>query len=332
MLALGSLSVILAGAVALGVSGIGLSPRVGPQIHKLTLALASTPHAALLHMAAAKGYFFEEGLDVTFVPVSHGKAALDQLAQGKVDLAAAAEVPFVISVLQGEPFAIAANMLSVSTEMALVARRDSGVAAPRDLVGKRIGATLGTSGEYFLWAFLIRHKLAPERITLVDLSPSQMAQALAQGEVDAVAAWQPVRLNAESALGTRGISFTEPDAYTVTHVVVGRQDFLKRETVAIEKLVRALLKAERFNRDEPQQALDLFASRMRLDPQVLQPTWRELGFRVDLRQSQLVTLEDEARWAIARGHAPRRGVPNFLAHVNIDALLAVRSDRVTIAH
>ena len=34
------------------------------------LALSSTPHAALLHIAAAKGFFAEEGLDVTTVPVA----------------------------------------------------------------------------------------------------------------------------------------------------------------------------------------------------------------------------------------------------------------------
>lgn len=32
-------------------------------------------------------------------------------------------------------------------------------ATPRDLAGKRIGVSLGTSGEYFLWAFLVRNRL-----------------------------------------------------------------------------------------------------------------------------------------------------------------------------
>ena len=69
------------------------------------------------------------------------------LAQRKTDMAAAAEVPFVIAVLNGQPFAIAATIVSVSTEMAVVARRDRSIAQPRDLMGKKIGVTLGTSGE-----------------------------------------------------------------------------------------------------------------------------------------------------------------------------------------
>jgi len=328
-----------ASVALLGAAGAALLARAGwrpfartEPAEDLSIALASTPHAALLHIAAAEGYFEDEGLAVTLTPVSHGKAALDLLAQRKTDLAAAAEVPFVISVLQGEPFGIAASMLSVSTEMAVVARLDHGIRQPADLPGKKVGVTLGTSGEYFLWAFLIRHKLPPDAVTLVDLPPGRIVEALAQGHVDAASTWQPIRLDAESALGLRGVSFTAPAAYTVTHVVVGRTDFLRQRPATLRKLVRALLKAEQFSRNQPEHAMAVAAQRLKIDPAALRPSWADLGFRVNLLQSQLVTLEDEARWAMARGHAPPKAVPNFLSHLYLDALLAEQSDRVTVVH
>lgn len=299
---------------------------------KITMAVSSTPHAALLHLAAAKGFFEGEGLGVSIVPVSHGKAALDLLAQGKTDLAAAAEVPFVISVLNGKTFGIAATVVSVSNEMALVARRDRAIAAPRDLVGKKVGVTFGTSGDYFLWAFLIRHKVQPELVTLVDLPPGQLVQELARGSVDAVSTWQPIRFSAEAALSENAAVFAEPDAYTVSHVVVAHAEFLKTRGPAVEKLVRALLKAEAFSRSQPDQAMALVAERLKVDIKALRTGWQDLNFRVDLLQSQLITLEDEARWAMARGYAPRGTVPNFLPHLHLDALAAVRPDRVTVVH
>lgn len=308
--------------------------RIGTEAPRenIRLALSSTPHAALLHLATAKGFFAEEGLDVTVVPVSHGKAALDLLSEGKVDVAAAAEVPFVISVLHGEPVSIAASMLAVSTEMAIVARRDRGIAAPADLMGRRVGVTMGTSGEYFLWAFMIRHKLAPDSVTMVNVPPGKLAQELASGAVDAAPVWQPIRLEAESALGDKGVSFTAPVAYTVTHVVVGRDTYLKAHPVAMRKLVRGLLKAERFNRDHPEAALALVADRLGIDIRALRPSWQELTFRVNLLQSQLITLEEQARWAIARGHSQIGSVPNFLSHLYLDALLAEEPDRITVVH
>jgi ABC-type nitrate/sulfonate/bicarbonate transport system substrate-binding protein len=319
-------------AAALAVAVVGTRSVPAPPSEKLTIAVSSTPHAALLHLAAAKGFFAAEGLDVTVVPVSHGKAAMDLLAQGKADLAAAAEVPFVISVLNGERLAIAATVASVSTEMALVARRDRAIAKPQDLVGKKVGVTMGTSGEYYLWAFLIRHKLRPELVKWVDEPPGQIASDLASGAIDATSTWQPIRFRAESALGENAAIFSEPEAYTVTHVVVARESFIKAHTAAVERLVRAMLQAEAFNNAQPQQALALLAERLKIDPKALQPGWQDLDLRVDLLQSQLITLEDEARWAMAQGYAPKGAVPNFLPHLYLGALLAVKPDRVTVVH
>jgi len=327
--------VIIAVLIVGYASGRGLFPVLMPAKppETLRIALATTPDAALLHIAAAKGYFTEEGLAVTLMPVSHGKVALDRLTQGQADLASAADVPFVISILKGERLGMAAAVISVPNEMAVVARSDRGIAAPHDLLGKRIGVTFGTNGEYFLWAFLIRHKLAPESVTLVDVPPGRMTQELSSGTIDAISTWEPIRSEAHAALGDKARTFTGPDAYAATQVVVGRSEFLKTRSGAIEKLMRALLKAEAFNQSEPQLALGLAAEQLKLDAgSLLKSGWNDFELKVDLRQSQLVTLEDEARWAMARGYADKGPVPNFLPRLHLDALLVVRPDRVTVVH
>lgn len=304
----------------------------GGLVEKMALAASTTPHAALLHLADARGEFAREGLQVTLVPVSHGKAAIDLLAQGKVDLAAAAEVPFVISVLQGQDFGLAATVASSSKEMALVARSDRAIRGPADLAGRKVGVTFGTSGEYFLWAFLIRYRIGPESVELVNLPPGRMAQAIAATEVDAVATWEPVVGQARAALQGHAMFFVEPRAYTVMHVLVGSLGFLQSRPDAMRKVLRALLEAERYCREHPHQAMVLVAQRLEIDPAALQPAWENLRLQVDLRQSQLITLEDEARWARARGHVPPGGQTNFLHHLHLDALHSVRPDRVTVVH
>jgi NitT/TauT family transport system substrate-binding protein len=280
-------------------------------------------------MAAARGFFAEEGLDVTLTPVSYGKVGLDLLAEGKVDLASTSEVPFVISVLQGNHLGIAAMVVSVSNEMSVVARRDRAISVPSDLMGKRIGVTSGTSGDYCLWLFLIRHRLPPDSVTLVDVPPGRMVQELADGTIDAVSTWEPIKSEAQSALAGNAISFTEADAYTLTHVVVGNSDALKTRSGAVEKLVRALVKAEDFNRTDSPRAMRVVAEQLKLPARTLDPGWKDFAFKVDLRQSMLVTLEDEASWAVARGLA-KGPVPNFLPHLYLDALLAVRPQLVTV--
>lgn len=307
-------------------------PRPFAASERLTLAVPAAPHAALLHLAAAKGLFADEGLEVQIVSVSHGKVALELLAAGKADLAAAAELPFVVEVMNGQPLAIVASVASATSEMAVIARRDRGIQRPGDLSGKRVGVTRGTSGEYFLWAFLIRHKLALDAITVIDLPPDQLDKQLANGVLDAIAAWQPTRFRAETALGAGAITLTEPSAYTASYVVAGQVGYLRQHPQAIEKLLRALLKAEDSLQAEPLRAQQMVADRLGVAAAALQSSWRDQAFRVDLLQPLLITLEDEARWAMARGHAPKGAVPNFLPHLYLDALLAVRPVRVTVVH
>lgn len=324
--------VLLASAIAATVArSVSGRADAGPAT-RISLALSSTPHAALLHLAAAEGYFADEGLDVSITLVSHGKAALDLLLDGRADLAAAAEVPFVISVLEGRAVRMVASMLATSDEMAVVARRDRGIAAPADLAGKRVGVTFGTSGDYFLWALLTRHRLLPERVTFVDTRPGRIVAALARGEIDAAALWQPLRRDAEAALGGDGVTFTAPDAYTVTHVLVGQARFLQEHGEAARRLVRALLRAEARARGRPTRAIEVAARWVRTEPGELRAAWSDLRFHVDLRQSQLITWEDQTRWAMARGLAKPGPVPNFLDSLHLDALEAARPERITIVH
>lgn len=330
-LAVALFAIALAGMLAIGCLGSQrLFTGPAPPTEKLSIALPRVPHAALLYVAVAKGYLAEEGLDLAITPVGYGRAALELLTQGKVDLAAATEVPFATSVLKGERLGIVAAVASVSSETAVVARRDRAIAAPHDLLGKRIGVTFGTSGEFSFWSFLIRNRLAPGSVTLVDLQPGTMVQELAKGTIDAISTWEPFKSNAHSALGDNAVSFTDADAFTVDFLVIGRSELLKARSGALEKLVRALLKAERFNQSEPQQALRLVAEQLKLDIKALEPSWKDFEFKVDLSQSLLVTLEDEARWAMARGYADKGPLPNFLPHLHLDTLLAVQPARVTV--
>lgn len=330
-------AIAVVAAIILGLAYLSmrgqLSMQTSPvQVEKLRIALPVLPQHALLQIAAAKGYLTEEGLDATFVPASHGVMALSQLAQGKADLAVAAEVPLVISVMSGDALGIVATMLRVSNIHAVIARRDRGIGAPRDLPAKRIGATFGTSGEYFLWAYLIRHKLAPDSVTLVAMPPGQIASALAKGTIDAATTWYPHVRNAQDALGENALSFTAANVYTQSVVVIGRSEFLKGHSNAMEKLVRAMLTAEQFMRSHPEETLKLVAEWLKVDVEALRPVWKDLSFRIELQQSELITLEDEARWAMARGYVTKGPVPNFLPHLYLDALLAVEPERVTVLH
>ncbi|MBV8604336.1 MAG: ABC transporter substrate-binding protein [Pelomonas sp.] len=296
----------------------------------LRLATPLVPHSGLVELAASQGFFQDQGLDAALLPETHGKAALARLLGGQADLAVAADVPVVVEVLKGTPLCIVASVASASNELAVLGRVDRGIRTPRDLSGRRVGVTLGTSGEYFLWAFLVRHRIAPESIELSNLAPAELVRSLHEGRVDAVAAWQPVRHEAELAFGDAIVSLHAPDVYAQRYVLIGLRDYVQAKQAELSGLLRALVAAEAFAHAQPEQAKANLARLIRLSPATLDPSWREMSFEVEQQQAQLVTLEDIASWAMARGYAQVQPMPNFLSYLDLDALLAVGPDRVTV--
>jgi len=319
-------------AVALLASLYALTPRKGAEgpRARVRIAVPVVPHAGLVHIAAARGLFRDRGLDVALLPQTYGKAAVAELVRGNADLAVAADVPVVVEILKGAPLSIIASVANASNELAVLGSIDRGVRTPADLRGRKVGVTLGTSGEYFLWAFLVRHRIAPQAIELVDLPPSGLIDALSRGLVDAIAAWQPVRHAAELAFGDRVASFRAPDAYAQTYVLVGRQDYVRAQRPALGQVLRALLDADAFVEADPASAKRLLAGMLNLRPETFDPAWQDVTLEVEQQQAQLVTLEDVATWAMARRYAPSQPMPNFVSHLELSTMLAVSPERVTV--
>jgi ABC-type nitrate/sulfonate/bicarbonate transport system substrate-binding protein len=320
--------VIMPLAALYGCSRPGATPA--SELSKLRIATPLVPHSGLLHLALARGFFHDQRLEATLLPQIHGKAALADLLRGQADLAVAADVPVVVEVLKGAKLSIIASVANSSNELVVLGSVDRGVRNPGDLRGRKVGVTLGTSGEYFLWAFLVRNRIAPQSVELVELPPTRLVESLRDGLVDGVAAWQPIRHDAELAFGDAIVSLHAPDAYEQSYVLVGLSDYVQQHQQEFRQLLSALMQAEAFAQAEPQQAKAALAAQIKLTPTSLDPIWQDLSYKVEQQQAQLITLEDVATWAMARGYAPTQPMPNFLSHLSLDALLAVGPERVTV--
>jgi ABC-type nitrate/sulfonate/bicarbonate transport system substrate-binding protein len=294
----------------------------------ITIAAATIPNFSLVHLAQAKGYFAEEGLAVTLQLHRFGKPALESLLAGKADLATCAETPLVLAELRGEPLSVLASLATSTRNNAVVARKDAGISRPSDLAGKRIGVTLGTSGDFFLDTFLLRHGLDRKLVRFLDLKPEEMGAALERSEVDAVATWNPTAARLLRLMGGRAAAFYAEDIYTETAVLVSRREFARQRPEPARRVLRALIRAEAFFRDRPDEARKAMATALGDDDGTLDASLRQFDFRVRLDQGLLVLLEEEARWAKRIGRGSNRDSPNFLETLDPVPLQAVKPDAV----
>jgi ABC-type nitrate/sulfonate/bicarbonate transport system substrate-binding protein len=275
----------------------------------LRLGTTRTPFSAEVWLAASRGYFSAEGLTVTVVPYASGKLALAEMLAGKVDFATAADTPIMFALVSDLPLRVLATLGTSSDATEVVARRDRGIASGHDLAGHRVGLVQGTTAQYFLDTFLEVAGLAAGAIERVALETDDLAPALADGRVDAIAAWTPYSVRAKALLGDRAVSLRAGSMYRWTWNLVASG---VGDNPGAAGVLRALRRAAADLQADPDGVATEIAGLLGMPAESLPDELRHTRFEVTIDQALLVNLEMQARWAIGCGLARPGAVPNFL--------------------
>ena len=299
----------------------------------LKVAITREPLGALIVIAAEKGYFSDAGVDI--VPIDKypsGKRALQGLLDGEVAVAPTAETPVVFRSFERDDFAIVATVGSSDNEPKIVARKTSGIAKPDDLRGKHLATQRVSAVHYFLHLFLLRHGIPEDEIELSYLKAEELPPALAEGRIDAFSMREPFVSEAAELTDGGVLIFEEPGLYVKSFNLTVAKELLHEDPDSVRRILEALVRAEQFAREHPEEAIDLVARQLGTDRAALAKTWSELDLRISLGQNLFRALEDEGRWALASGFVEGKELPNYLNFVHVAALKAVKPTAVTIIH
>ncbi|WP_377154985.1 ABC transporter substrate-binding protein [Roseateles sp. UC29_93] len=318
-------------ALGSALSGCGRPDPPQAAASREAVVLAVTPYAgaAPAFVAVARGYFEREGLSVTVQHHGSGKEALDAVLAGKADVATVAELPVALAVVKGHPVTILAT-LSTQSDHAIVGRTDRGIWSADALRGKRIGASVGTSGDFVLDVLLVRSRLSRADVQVVDHKPRDLADALVRGDVDAIVTWEPYVADARRRLGDRAAVFPSEGVYDSSFNLASQRAFALQRGEVVRHLLVALLQAEDLLKHDLAASESIVAQALRKPPEEIHELLSRSRFSLSLEQHLLVVLEDEGRWAMKNRVVDAPRAPNFLDAVYLDGLAAVKPRAVTI--
>jgi NitT/TauT family transport system substrate-binding protein len=296
----------------------------------LTIAEASQPSFALLYIAEANGYLEEEGLEVTYKSFTSGKDALNSAINGESDIATVFLTPVVIKSYEGEKLSVISTLHSSTKNTALIVRNTEDGRAQTDLVGKRIGVTKSTNAEFFLHQYLANHGIKMLDVTLVDIKPEELVEALQNRTVDAIATWNPHLSNAVKTFNNNQVSVFYSDVYTGMSVLAGRREVIIQKKEAMIRLLSALIKAEQFKDSNGERAKAIVVERLLNQTEdSIHSAWSAFSARIMLNNVLLEQFIQEAEWFRDAGEY-KTPLPDFEEIICPDLLNELMPESVTI--
>ncbi|MFP3091353.1 ABC transporter substrate-binding protein [Treponema sp. TIM-1] len=222
--------------------------------------------SAPFFIAEELGYFAEEGLKWEHVMIDIGQIPL-LLTNGTIDVTNNLLDGMIQPIANGLQIKIPLGLHTGCTR--IVVRKDSGIQKLSDLRGKRIG-TMGLASPPNI---ILQRYLAEEGIRTVEpnsevewvvYSGPELALALKNGQVDAIATGDPPAYAAEKEGWARTIADTSKDGYLKDEyccVVAVNNEVAKNHPAVLAKVLRAVQKAAQYTAEHPEETARLVAEK-----------------------------------------------------------------------
>jgi ABC-type nitrate/sulfonate/bicarbonate transport system substrate-binding protein len=324
------LVVVAAGVILLAVLTVLFVRKDGGPKEREKLKVGVTDAAgALIFVGQERGIFKRQGLDLSVKNYQAGLYAINDLVEGKVDVAGCAELVLALQGFKRSDLRALATIASAdSTDV--IARKDRGINRPEDLRGKRVGVIRNTISDFFLLSFLSFHGVPSIEIQMIDLKPYEIVAAIADGKIDAASCFYPYSDTLRKTLGENSVSWSAQGGQDYYFLLVVRDELIKTRPRAVTGLLKGVLEAETFVKEHDKESMEITARALNLDPAILASYWGRGRFRVRLDQDILTLMEAEARWAIRNKMVDGEKVPNYLNSLYLDGLGKIKPDAVTV--
>jgi ABC-type nitrate/sulfonate/bicarbonate transport system substrate-binding protein len=321
--------IVIAIVVAITTSLFYQSQTVKPTLESVTVGHVPVESFALLYVAQNQGYFTQHGLNITISDYPTGTDAVKALTAGSVDIAGSSEYVIAYNALEHQNISIISS-LGEAQIVDLIAGNHSGIIQPSDSAGKTIAVPKSTVGEFDLGLFLKQNGLALSDIKLVYCPPGQLADAISNGNVDAVVAWQVYSEQVKMALSDGYISWPLQTTAPFFSVLSCRNDWLSSHTQTASKLLSALSDAQEYIQTHPQETQQIIKARFNYTDAYIASVWSRNNCTLTLTATLQVVMIDEVAWMIENNLATQSSMPQIGNFIHTEILKSVKPEVVTI--
>ncbi len=194
----------------------------------------------------------ETGWEIDWRKFNSGSKVITAMASGDVQIALAGSSPIAAGVSRGVDMQLFWIAEDIASAEALVVRDGSGIVAPQDLKGKKLGVPFVSTTHFHTLFALEQFGIKPDELSILNMQPNQIAAAWERGDIDAAFVWDPALGRIKKTgkvLITSGLLSTWGKA-TFDGLVVDKK-FGEEHAEFMAKLVKIIADADEAYRSNP---------------------------------------------------------------------------------
>jgi NitT/TauT family transport system substrate-binding protein len=249
-------SALLLLAIAVGMT----SPAFALQSVRVLIPVRSIDEAfSPFIVAKEKGYFAEEGYDVTLIPVAGSNEAAIQISAGNAEVGAASPGEALVGIQSGKLDIKYFYDLYYANIWSVAVRPDSPIKTLADLKGKKLGVqSMGSAGVTFGRAFAAAAGLDPEKdISFLPIGiGAQAITSVQRNLVDAVVYWDAALAKMQfSGLKLRTVPAPESLSTLPDVGLLARPELIAKNPKMLVGIARAVAKGYDYSMANPKAAV-----------------------------------------------------------------------------
>lgn len=242
-------------------SGCGPSHR-----QELRVGINVWPGYEFIYLAEQKGFFREEGVPVRLLEFNSLADARRAFEHGQIDGLGTTVVEVLQSRNSADRKPTIVRVVDASDGADMILARN-GIEKMAGLKGKKIGVELASLGIYVLARALEGAGLKLDDVVPVSISQTQMEEAFAKGELDAVVTYPPTSVKMLRAEGVRQVFSSAEIPDEVVDVIAFNEDFGTVRSESIQAFLRAFDRAVEFWKTNRKEANAIMARREGITPE-----------------------------------------------------------------
>ncbi len=249
----------LAGVALLAAAPAGAQDKIQLQLNWFHLADHSP-----IYLALRRGYYKEEGLDLTVLRGSGSADSAKKVDLGQSDIGISDAPTVMTAISKGANL----KMVAVVYDKAgnnLFFRRSANIKSPKDLIGKKIAVPPADSHRVLWPAFAALHGIDPASVTLVNVKPEGKQAIVAANEVDAAFDLYTSYAIWEKVLGKGDVGhllWADFGLPIYGHTYFVNNDTIKKNPKLIERFLRATHKGWRDAKADPAASIAAMAEQV----------------------------------------------------------------------